>query len=251
MKIIITNDDGIFGFGLLPLVKELSKLGEVCTIVPEKEMSASSHSLSLLIPVRVREIFVGKYKIYIVSGTPADCVRLGIIELQKRSTDIVVSGINQGGNLGYDVIYSGTVAAAREGVLLGKTGIAVSTLGKDRNYDYIAKITKYIVKKIYLSKIMGLFNINFPQGKIKGIKITMLGESPYRDIVYRRKDPIGLPYYWLKSGLTKSKEIKEGTDIWAVKNGYISLTPLSYELTNYNDIPKLKSIFSDLKHGEV
>ncbi len=246
MKIIITNDDGIFGLGLLPLVKELSSLGKILVIVPEREMSASSHSLSLLFPVRVRQVVAHGKKIYLVSGTPADCVRLGFIEFHKQKTDVVISGINQGANLGQDVIYSGTVAAAREAMFLGATGIAVS-LVKEGDYSKVAKVVKTIVEQVYEKKIKGLLNINFPENKFKGIKITTLGKRRYANIVHTKKDPFGIPYYWLKSGLIKNNVVDKNSDVYAIKNGYISITPIISNLTDQEMIPYLDTIFDSKK----
>jgi 5'-nucleotidase len=240
-KILITNDDGLFSFGLLPLVEELSKIGELCVIIPEKESSAISHSLTLFFPVRVKEISLNGYKIKIVSGTPADCVRLGVIEFQKNKTDIVISGINQGANLGWDVNYSGTVAAAREAVFLNKIGVAISSLSK--NYDLVAKLSKKIVLHILKTKYKGFLNINFPETKPKGIKISVLGERQYEDIVHKKYDPVGLPYFWLKSKLIKSEQKKNDTDVEAVKNGFVSITPLTCDLTDYSQLEKVNKIF--------
>ena len=242
-KILLTNDDGILGFGLIPLVKELSKIADICVIVPEKENSAVSHSLSLFYPIRVKEVLLNGYKIKIVSGTPADCVRLGVIEFQKNKTDIVVAGINQGPNLGWDVNYSGTVAAAREAVFLNKTGVAISSVSK--NYEHVAKISKNIVKHILETKFKGFLNINFPKHKPKGIKITILGERQYENIVHKKFDPVGLPYYWLKSRLEKNKQKKKNTDVEAIEKGFVSITPLSCDLTDYEQVVIIKKIFEE------
>jgi 5'-nucleotidase len=246
MKIIITNDDGIFGLGLFPLIKELSSLGEIFVIVPEKEMSASSHSLSLSVPVRVRPIVFNNQKIHLVSGTPADCVRIGFIQFQKQKTDIVVAGINQGANLGQDVIYSGTVAAAREAMFLGITGLAVS-LVSGNDYVSVAKIVKEITKLVYMKKFKGLLNINFPSKNFKGIKITTLGERRYENVVYVKKDPLGFPYYWLKSDLVKNVNVNKDSDVYAVNNGYVSVTPIITDLTDKVEINSLSKIFSSFK----
>ncbi|MCS7151425.1 MAG: 5'/3'-nucleotidase SurE [Endomicrobia bacterium] len=241
-KIVITNDDGLFSEGLIPLVKEITKLGDVCIIVPEREMSAVSHSLSLLVPVRVKEITLNGFNIKLVSGTPADCVRLGIIEFQKRKTNIVISGINQGPNLGYDVNYSGTVAAAREAMFLGVAGVAVSSVSSD--YKLVAEITREIVKFYLDSGYKQLLNINFPKVKPKGIKVTTLGERRYQDVIYKKRDPIGIPYYWLKSKLIKNDEKKDlTTDVAALNNGYISVTPLTFDVTNYKELNKTSLLF--------
>ncbi len=243
-KILITNDDGLFSFGLIPLVKELSKLGDLCIIIPEKEMSAASHSLTLFYPVRVKEVKIDKFKIKLVSGTPADCVRLGILEFQKGKTDIVISGINQGPNLGQDVNYSGTVAAAREAVFLKTTGIAISTNGT--KYELVSKISKKIIQKILKIKQKPLLlNINFPKLKPKGIKVTMLGERKYEDVVHKKIDPVGIPYYWLKSRLITNFSQDSLTDVSAVAKGYISITPLTYDITDYKKYSNVEEIFSD------
>lgn len=249
-KILVTNDDGLFSEGLIPLVREISTLGEVCVIVPEREMSAVSHSLSLLVPVRVKEVTLNGFKIKLVSGTPADCVRLGVIEFQKRKTDIVISGINQGPNLGYDVNYSGTVAAAREAMFLGITGVAVSS--SSRNYQYVAKLTKQIIKFILTSGYKQLLNINFPQRKPKGVKVTVLGERRYQDVIYKKKDPIGVPYYWLKSKLIKTITKQELlTDVEALSKGYISITPLTFDVTNYKELNQTSDLFRKFNFDEV
>ncbi len=244
-KILITNDDGLFSFGLIPLVKELSKLGELCVIIPEKEMSAISHSLTLFSPVRVKEIKFDRFKIKLVSGTPADCVRLGIIEFQKKQTDIVISGINQGPNLGQDVNYSGTVAAAREAVFLNTTGVAISTNGT--NYELISKISRKIIEKILKTNLGKplLLNINFPKNKPKGIQITSLGDRRYKEMVHKKIDPVGVPYYWLKSKLVCNVVQNNVSDVVAVTKGYISITPLTYDITDYKNLHEVKKIFSD------
>ncbi|MEN3013692.1 MAG: 5'/3'-nucleotidase SurE [Endomicrobiia bacterium] len=248
-KILITNDDGLFSDGLFPLIKEMKKIADVCAIVPEKEMSAVSHSLTLCSPVRIKEVKINGQKIKLVTGTPADCVRLGIIELQKFKTDIVVSGINQGPNLGQDVNYSGTVAAAREAIFLNTSGIAVSTLGS--NYSSVAKFTRQIVEHIlrYKTKEKNFFlNINFPKNIPKDVRITSLGERKYEDIVFKKKDPIGIPYYWLKSKLIKNLPQRSfSSDISSVENGYISITPLTFDITDYNQLETLKEFFKNFK----
>lgn len=244
VKILITNDDGIFGLGLVPLVEELCKIGEVLVIVPEKEMSATSHSLSLLSPVRVRLTKYHNRDIYLVSGTPADCVRLGFIEFQKHKTDIVVAGINQGANLGQDVIYSGTVAAAREATFLGIPGVAVSLVGSG-DYKKVSYITTKIVQKVLEKKFYGLLNVNFPSGKIKGIKVTTLGDRRYKNIVHRKKDPTGMPYYWLKSSLLKNSSDRKDTDVYAIENRYVSITPILNDLTDKIGCSLLKKMFNE------
>jgi len=242
-KILITNDDGIFGLGLKPLVKEISSFANVIVVVPDKERSAVSHSLTLQEPVRVRKI---EKNVYILNGTPADCVRFGIISLCKNKVDLVISGINFGANLGQDVIYSGTVGAAREAFFMGRSSFAISLVSKiGKNFSVAAKIAvkvaKFILKNKFYKKPLFL-NINVPDlplEKIRGIEITSLGKRIYEDTVHYRKDPFGLPYYWLKSRLVYGRDIP-GTDVSAVKNKKISITPLHTDNTDFLMIEELK-----------
>jgi 5'-nucleotidase len=241
-KILITNDDGIFGLGLKPLVKEVSSFANVIVVVPDKERSAVSHSLTLQEPVRVRKI---EKNVYILNGTPADCVRFGVIFLCKNKVDLVISGINFGANLGQDVIYSGTVGAAREAVFMGISSFAISLVGRTgKNFSVAAKfavkIARFILENEFQQKI--LLNVNVPDipyKKIRGTEITSLGKRIYDDTIHCRKDPYGLPYYWLKGRLLSGKDIP-GTDISAIKNKKISITPLHTDYTDFSMIEKLK-----------
>ncbi|MFN3966357.1 MAG: 5'/3'-nucleotidase SurE [Endomicrobiia bacterium] len=241
-KILITNDDGIFAIGLRPLVEGISSVGNVIVVVPDKERSAVSHSLTLQEPIRARKIYKNTY---ILNGTPADCVRFGIISICKNKVDLVISGINFGANLGQDVIYSGTVGAAREAVFMGYPSFAISLVSKaGKNFQtaakFAVKIAKFLLRNKFQKKF--LLNVNVPDlppNKITGIEITSLGERVYEDIVHHRKDPYGLSYYWLKSRLVKGKNIP-GTDITAIKNKKISITPLSIDHTDFSMIEELK-----------
>ncbi|MDI6640772.1 MAG: 5'/3'-nucleotidase SurE [Elusimicrobiota bacterium] len=261
-KIVITNDDGIFGVGLAPLAKELSQLGKIVVIVPDKERSAVSHSLTLHKPIKVKKIdnryiFDDKDRIqtYIVDGTPADCVRFGFISICKYKLDLVVSGINFGPNLGNDVIYSGTVAAAREGAILGIPSIAVSLVSKSgKNFQTAAKIAYKIAKMIFDRDFLGkitntsFLNVNVPDlplKKVSCIRITSLGERFYDETIQTRKDPYGLPYHWLKGKFLGGKNLL-GTDIWSVNNNYVSITPLKINATDFMAIEKLKKVKFEL-----
>ena len=238
-NILITNDDGIHGPGLKPLINELKKLGNVTVVVPDHDRSAVSHSITLNRPLNVRELHKD---VYLIHGTPADCVRLGVIHILNRSAALVVSGINTGPNLGQDVIYSGTVAGAREGALLGIPSMAVSVADPNKpNYGLSARIAakfaKNILERDNFPKEVFL-NINVPY-KVKGIKMAELGDRIYDDEIEMRTDPRGKKYFWL-AGKSISGIIQQGMDIEAVNNNQVSVTPL--EVT-----PSTKHLFKAIE----
>lgn len=256
-QILITNDDGIYALGLLPLIKELRKIGKVHIVVPNQEKSGVSHALTLDRPLRAYKMNNGLKglkdwdSIYVVNGTPADCVRLSILSLfkgnkNKRKIDLVVSGINRGANLGEDVVYSATVAAAREASMLGVPGLAVSLQVKNGEYfstaaKYAYKVSKWILRNGLPPGIF--FNLNvpdLPEKKIEGFMVTRLGKRIYSEKIDSRIDPRGLKYYWL-AGNTPSGICTTGTDIAALKKGIVSLTPLRYDSTAYNLLKELSS----------
>lgn len=235
--ILVTNDDGIHGAGLRFLIRELKKIGKVIAIVPDQERSGMSHSITLHRPLWVKKVEPG---IYITTGTPVDCVRFGVLHFIKTKIDLVVSGINTGPNMGEDVIYSGTVAGAREGTLLGIPSFAVS-LSHVGNINFAAaarfsaKFARFILKRGLPKNVY--ININFPKVK-KGVEITTLGKRVYDENITVRTDPRGGKYYWLSGKILKSK-LKKGTDINAVENNRVSLTPLHLETTDpviFNEI---------------
>lgn len=222
--ILITNDDGIFGAGLKPLINELKKIANVFVVVPSQEMSGTGHALTLHNPLKIQKIAPNTH---LVGGTPADCVRYGVRYLLKNKVDLVVSGINTGPNLGQDVIYSGTVAGAREGAMLKVPSMAISVGQWEKtNYKLAATIAAKIVNKALTTKMpKGIFlNINIPY-EVKGIKVVELGERIYDEEVECRKDPRGIEYYWL-SGKFISGVDKPGTDINAINNDFVAITPL-------------------------
>ncbi|MEW6041630.1 MAG: 5'/3'-nucleotidase SurE [Elusimicrobiota bacterium] len=260
-KILITNDDGIFGAGIEPLVKEVSKIANVIVVAPEKEKSAVSHSLTLHEAIRSRKI---GHNSYIINGTPADCVRFGFIALCKYKLDLVISGINQGPNLGNDVIYSGTVGGAREGALLDVPSLAVSLVIKTGKYFKTAASFASRLSDILLNTEKGseirmrmvgskekleriFLNVNIPdapENKIAGVEITTLGKRIYDEVVHRRKDPYGMPYYWLKGRLLSGKNIP-GTDINAVNHSRVSITPLSVNNTDKETLDFLRKFLKN------
>ncbi|HLV08755.1 MAG TPA: 5'/3'-nucleotidase SurE [Halanaerobiales bacterium] len=253
MKILLTNDDGIYADGIYKLANFLINQGHKITLVaPDRERSAAGHSITIQDPLRVEviDLSIKGLLSYKVSGTPADCVKLGLERLVKYVPDFIISGINDGPNLGYDVLYSGTVSAAIEAWMMGYNSLAVSLVRTGRkNCNYAVH---YIEKLLYTLNKMDnkeplLLNINIPplsSGKMKGVKLTKLGTSLYEDIFEERIDPMGRKYYWLTDG--GGREEKDiNSDIWAVNNNYISITPLKLKLTNMRLFHKLKGFIHD------
>jgi len=244
MRILLSNDDGLFGRGLEPLIYELKKIGDVFVVVPDTEKSASSHSITLHSPIRLVE---KRKNVYTVTGTPSDCVRFGVIGIMKNRVDMIVSGVNDGPNLGDDCIYSGTVAAAREGAMLGIPAIAVSLVPPGRgNFklasEYAAKIV-VTAKKIRMPKYSFL-NVNIPDTDgIEGIELTKMGKRIYDEDIEERTDPRGYKYYWI-AGERLSGHPDPGTDIKAISMSRISVTPLKVDQTDF-------SFLNDLKKNKI
>lgn len=241
--ILVTNDDGIYGPGLKPLINELRKIGRVIAVVPDQERSGTSHSITLHKPIRVQKLGVATY---IINGTPADCVRYGIISLIKSQPDLVVSGVNAGPNMGHDVIYSGTVAGAREGAVFKVPAMAVSVAEMaSGDFNLAAKVAGRIAKKM-LREVFPkdiYLNVNVP-AKARGIRITSLGQRKYDDTIECRTDPRGLKYYWL-AGKFVSGVHQAGTDITVVTEHYVSVTPLKLDPTAEELFPRFKSLLQD------
>ncbi len=244
--IFLTNDDGFFAEGIEALSRNLKDLGRIYVVAPDRERSTASLSLTLRRPLRVKKI---KTNTYAVDGTPADCVYIALKKLLPQKPSLLISGINKGPNLGQqDISYSGTVAAAIQGTFLQIPSIAVS-LFPDKNhqysYDSSAKIVNSIAMKLLENKIPEkmTLNINFPPPPIKGIKLTKLGQKRYNPEIIEKKDPMQNSYYWIGPGNPKAEGAKN-SDVMVVKEGYISITPLHTDLTNYKTIqhPTFKNI---------
>lgn len=240
--ILLTNDDGISSTGLKTLAETLGSIGEVYVVAPETEQSAVSHALTLHRPLRFQE--TGS-NIFYVNGTPTDCVVIAVNKLLPRMPDILISGINHGGNLGDDISYSGTVAAAMEGTILGIPSVAVSLVTDYMdNGDYRKRAARFMRAAEYAKKMAikilqkglprdTLLNINVPDtGTIKGVKITKQGKLSYDNAIRELSDPRGRTCYWIGGGIPQWEE-GEKTDLDAVRNGYISITPVHLDLTNY------------------
>ncbi len=248
MRILLTNDDGIYSAGIYALYKKVKRLGHCTVVAPDAERSAQGHAITLTVPLRVNEARrEGKFFGYAVSGTPADCVKIALMAIMKGSSkpDLIISGINRGPNLGINILYSGTVSGATEGAILGIPSFAVSLASFKWNKFEAALNFSYKLAKMILNKdlpVGTLLNVNvpaLPKSKIKGVKITRQGASTfYQESYDRREDPNKRVYYWLRSQRIEI-EGDEMTDAVAVKNGYISVTPLHYDMTDYEDLEKL------------
>jgi len=243
MRILITNDDGIYADGLCGLYFALREEHEVFIVAPEVERSAVGHAITIHYPLRVREVRRGKFFWgYAVSGTPADCVKLAIYEL-IGPVDLVISGINRGANVGINVLYSGTVSAATEAKILGVNSIAVS-IDAYENIDYcfasyfMAQFVRTI-EKIPLDSPFCL-NVNIPHlnlHQIKGVKFVRQSTAKLKEFFEKRLDLHGKIYYW--QGAEEHTETDEETDVVALKKGYITITPIQFDLTSYKDLNKL------------
>lgn len=241
MNILVTNDDGIFSEGLKSLVRALESQGDVFVVAPDRERSAAGHSLTLHHPLRVEEVSKNHFS---VDGTPTDCVNLAVNGILSFRPDIVVSGINKGANMGDDITYSGTVSAAMEGTLLGIPSVAVSlATRKDFDFSAASKIAVRIVEEVVRKGLPKdtLLNVNVPhirENEIKGCRITRQGKRVYGDAIVEKVDPRGRKYFWI-GGDDLGFEHLEDSDFQALSEGYISITPLHLDLTNYSSIDEM------------
>ncbi len=248
INILVSNDDGVTAPGITALSEALAKHYQVKTVGPDRNCSGASNSLTLTNPLRINKLDNG----YIaVSGTPTDCVHLAIRELYQQEPDMVVSGINAGANMGDDTLYSGTVAAAMEGRFLGFPAIAISLVGRELiHYDTAAQIACKIVAGLIDKPIANdqILNVNVPDlplAEIKGFKVTRLGARHKAEGMVRTQDPAGREIFWLGPP-GNEQDASEGTDFHAVANGYVSVTPLTVDLTAYNQLSSMKQWIEDL-----
>jgi 5'-nucleotidase len=249
MRILLTNDDGIYAPGLRALRTELQKLGEVLVVAPATEQSAAGHSVTLLNPLLVSEVFEDDGTTFVgwaVEGRPADCVKLALLELLPDPPDVIVSGLNAGSNAGINVLYSGTVAAAIEGAFYRRSAIAVSLEYDKKIYDFptAAKYARQVVEQILATKPAegSLFNVNIPvleRGPVKGVKVLPQNVSPYTEKFDRRVNPRGRTYFWASPEFL-CPDPHAGTDVEALAEGYITVTPLKFDLTDHVKLAELK-----------
>jgi 5'-nucleotidase len=234
--ILVTNDDGVHATGLTALADALAELGDVWVIAPEREQSACGHALTLHRPLRA--VAMGERR-FAVNGTPSDCVNLGVLGFLPERPALVVSGINHGGNLGDDVTYSGTVSAAMEATLLGVPAIAVSLLdGGD--FAEAGVVAHLVAMRVLVSGVdrKTLINVNVPPQTPRGIRLTRLGHRVYSDKIVEHTDPRGRTHYWIGGGAPAWEEL-DGTDMGAIHDGFVAVTPVHLDLTNHAAVARL------------
>ena len=252
MKILVSNDDGILSNGIRALIESLSKCHDVYVVAPDRERSAAGHSLTLHTPLRVEEVDAkyGAKKCWMTTGTPSDCIKLAVSAIlsEDEKPDFVISGINHGPNLGADILYSGTVSCAMEGAMIGIPSIATSLASLRNEYEDFKFASEFILELLnrldtYKIPPKTILNVNIPgleKEDIAGIAITELGNRIFTDGYEKRVDPRGKVYYWMAGELINEPE-NASTDIAAIRNNKISITPVTYEMTRRNIIQDLEA----------
>lgn len=249
MRILICNDDGIHAPGISVLHRAVKEFGERCVIAPDVERSAAGHAITLADPIKSMPVDKnGEFFGYGIGGTPADCIKLAVCAIMKdASPDLVLSGINLGSNTGISVIYSGTVSAATEGVVLGIPGVAFSLCTyTDPEWEMAGRVANEITRKIIETPMPPgvLLNVNMPNlpyEQLKGIKITRMGRSRFIEKFHKRLDPRGRTYYWL-DGELEVHDDGDDIDIHAVRDGYVSITPIHLDLTAYEHLKTFRPL---------
>lgn len=252
MRILVTNDDGIHAQGIRSLARALSLSHEVYVVAPDRERSATGHALTIHKPLRVAAIDLGSpiKKAWEVNGTPSDCVKLAVGALLDQPPELVVSGINRGANLGTDVLYSGTVSGAIEGAILGMPSIAFSLVSHEpETYEPAARYALKIVEALSHHRLSSnfLLNVNIPaieEQDIEGVAVTKLCRRRYQDMFEERKDPRGNSYWWLSGEAIETGE-DEDSDVVAIHNNRVSVTPLTFNLTHTRELSKVKEWFNE------
>jgi len=248
-RILVTNDDGIFSEGIERLAAALSEVGDVYTVAPDQERSAAGHSLTLHHPLRAKLIGPQRWS---VDGTPTDCVNWGVLHLLRdERPKLLFSGINLGLNLGDDVTYSGTVSAAFEGTLIGISSVAVSQeIETGFTFDAAASFAARLARQLLEKPLPPgtLLNVNVPAGETRGVRVVRQGRRRYGEAVIEKMDPRGRPYYWI--GATPPQgELEQGTDLAAVAEKHISMTPLHLDLTDYRSLELLEFLAAPLEQS--
>ncbi len=245
-QILVTNDDGIYAPGIYALCNAMSELGDTYVVAPDSEQSAIGHAITISDPLRVKEFEKnGNFFGWAVNGTPADCVKLAIKAILNVHPDLVVSGINSGSNTATNVIYSGTVSAATEGTIMGIPSIAFSlTTFQKVDLTPASEIAQFIARLVLQQGLPKdtLLNVNIPplpRDEIRGIKLTRQGKARYEETFEKRVDPMNRVYYWL-GGSKVVMDSEEDIDDIAIMNGYVSVTPLHFDLTDYRSLQELK-----------
>jgi 5'-nucleotidase len=245
VRILVTNDDGVHSDGIHALADVLRPMGQVMVVAPHVEASAIGHALTLRRPLRMEELRPGVFE---VDGTPTDCVNIAVTKLYKGLPDLVVSGINKGLNIGDDITYSGTVSGALEGALLGVPSIAVSLARTSGTYDFgpsaraAATIAALVLREGLPQRTF--LSLNAPTGQPKGFRLTVQAKRNHITIVDERCDPRGKPYYWIEERQT-DWEPHDRSDYQAVRDGYVSVTPLQPDMTDHDALAKLEALALD------
>lgn len=243
MHILVSNDDGVRAPGIAALAQAMLPFGKVTVVAPSENQSATGHRKTMHKPLRVDEVQfpVEGVRAYATSDSPSDSVAVALLGFIEEPVDLVVSGINRGPNMGQDLTYSGTVSAAFEAVIWHKPAIAFSldNFADDADYSAAAAIARQIVGLELYRRLppLTLFNVNvpgLPLDQIKGFKVVRQGLREYNDELIRRLDPYGRPYYWIGGAAPTGDTTQEGTDLWAVNAGYVSITPIHLDLTNHS-----------------
>jgi len=245
VQILLTNDDGIYAPGLAAMEAALRTLGDVTLVAPATEQSGVAHSITFLGPLICKEVYDhGRPRGWAVEGSPADCVKLGVLEFCPRRPDLVVSGINGGQNAGINVLYSGTVAAAIEGAFFGITSIAVSLeFDEHAEFDKAARMALHIIEQVLAQREHAgqLYNLNIPTAAVhqpRGVRVVPMCVRQHGEEFIRRKDPKGRTYYWATND-PRPLPGEEETDLTALANGYVTLTPLQYNMTKQTFIQEM------------
>ncbi|MDD5676527.1 MAG: 5'/3'-nucleotidase SurE [Kiritimatiellae bacterium] len=243
--ILICNDDGIYAPGIMALFEAVRDIGEVTVVAPDAEQSAVGHAITLSNPIKIKQVRRNaQFEGYAVVGTPADCIKLAVTVLLERPPDLIISGINLGPNVGISVIYSGTVSAATEGAILGIPSMAISLATfKDPIWETAAHVARRLTQEIITRGLPAdtLLNVNVPNRtlkQVKGLAVTRMGRSRFAEIFHKRTNPRGDTYYWM-DGELKITGDTGGTDIQALADGLVSLTPIWFDLTHTAVLPKL------------
>jgi 5'-nucleotidase len=246
--ILVSNDDGISGPGLVPLRQALERVAEVTVIVPDRQWTASGHAKTMHKPLRIQEITLADGgRAYSSSGAPSDCVALAVLGFLPEPPDLVVSGINLGANVGHDITYSGTLAAAFEGTISGIPSIAASLdTYEDGDFrpaaEFVAGLAREVLARGLPKSVLLNVNIpNVPRDEITGVEITRLGRRLYRDRLIKRQDPRGRDYYWIGGERPTGDADEEGTDIWALASRCVSVTAIHLDMTDYSFLKELET----------
>ena len=234
MRILITNDDGIYSPGILSLAEVAAKFADVRIVAPDVERSSAGHSITSSHPLSYKRTPIGGFEAYRVNGTPADCVALGAYNWEK--VDVVLSGINLGSNLGNGMWHSGTVAAAKQATLLGLRGVALSVPSSvdEPDFEILKPSVAQVLDILLNDKDLTLVNVNFPDIKPKGLRWTRQSVRHYDGTVVPGEDPLGRKHFWFS--VIPVEDTEEGTDRWTVERGYVSMTPLRLDLTNEKEL---------------